>query len=110
MRYYVVERIAGTPAATSGQLTLSYGADDGVNDPNYLRILNSRNSNAYTDEGPTGGGSGSPTSTITSRLLTQYFASQNIFTLGNQTASTNPLLVELVRFTAVRHGEVVRIQ
>ncbi|MFD2785136.1 IPT/TIG domain-containing protein [Hymenobacter rubripertinctus] len=110
IRYYVVERIAGTPTATSGQISLSYGADDGVNDPAYLRILNSRNGQDYTDEGPTTGGSGSPSGSITSRLLTQDFVAQNIFTLGNQTPGTNPLPVELIRFTAERQGAAVRVQ
>lgn len=110
VRYYTLNRIAGTASATSGQITLNYGTDDGVADPNFLRVLRSENGDPYTDEGPVSGGSASPIGSIRSELFLTDFTFQNIFTLGNQTPGTNPLPVELLSFTGMREAAGVRLR
>ncbi|WBO82769.1 T9SS type A sorting domain-containing protein [Hymenobacter yonginensis] len=109
VRYYTLNRLSGTAAVTAAQVTLTYGTDDGVNDPAFLRVLRSVNGAAYEDRGQSSGGTGNPTGAIISDAFAADFNLQNIFTLGNQTPGTNPLPVELIRFTAQRQANAVRL-
>ncbi|QNH63611.1 T9SS type A sorting domain-containing protein [Hymenobacter sediminicola] len=109
VRYYTLSRLSGTAAVTAAQVTLTYGTDDGVNDPSFLRVLRSVNGAPYEDRGQSSGGTGNPTGAIISDAFAADFNLQNIFTLGNQTPGTNPLPVTLISFAAERQGEVVNV-
>ncbi|WP_170865231.1 T9SS type A sorting domain-containing protein [Hymenobacter psychrotolerans] len=109
VRYYTLSRLSGTAAVTAAQVTLTYGTDDGVNDPSFLRVLRSVNGAPYEDRGQSSGGTGNPTGAIISDAFAADFNLQNIFTLGNQTPGTNPLPVTLISFTAERQREVVNV-
>lgn len=109
VRYFTLNRLSGTAIVTGGQVTLTYGTDDGVNDPAFLRVLRSVNGAPYADQGNNAGGTGNPTGSITSDAFTADFNAQNVFTLGNQTPGVNPLPVELIRFTAQRQADIVRL-
>ncbi|MBL7924492.1 MAG: T9SS type A sorting domain-containing protein, partial [Bacteroidia bacterium] len=101
MRYYTITR---TPVAnlSNARVTLTYGADDFVTDPSYLRVARDNGSSTWLDHGGTGTASGS--GSITSSNFTGF---NTYFTLANATGGINPLPVEYTRFTAAANGNQV---
>jgi hypothetical protein len=87
---------------TNAIATLSYGANDEVQDPTKLGLVKDNGSGAWLLIGS--GGSGSPSGSIAGT-----FTSFSTFTLANLTGGTNPLPVELVSFSARVSGEQVII-
>lgn len=91
-RYYIINR-SGASNLTSATVTFSYGADDGVTDPNHLRIVKTIGSGtAWNLIGGTGSGAGSGTITSNS------FNSFSTFALANAQGGGNILPVELSTF------------
>lgn len=116
VRSYVV---AATPAPTnfSGTITLSFGPDDLVNnpaDPSFVVARRSDASSPWLNIGRssnTGTGTGSGGAPVSGTLTSGTFTSFSEFALASTSATlaTNPLPVELTRFTAVRTTTGVRL-
>jgi hypothetical protein len=101
VRYVSVNR-AAIGNFTSGSITLSYDADDGVTDSSNLRVANDDGATGWVDLNGTATADG--TGTVTSG----YFSSINSkFTLANKAGGTNPLPVDLVSFKAELSGKAV---
>jgi hypothetical protein len=92
VRYWNVAK-TGSATITSAYITLNYGVDDGVSDPQDLRIAKD-NGSAWVDIGGTA--NGSPNGSI----LSSQFTSFSDFVLANAAGGSNPLPVELASFTA----------
>jgi len=100
VRYWNVAK-TGSATTTSAYITLNYGVDDGVSDPQDLRIAKD-NGSAWVDIGGTA--NGSPTGSILSSLFTSF----SDFVLANAAGGSNPLPVELASFTASsRENDVI---
>ncbi|MGE5798231.1 MAG: T9SS type A sorting domain-containing protein [Ignavibacteria bacterium] len=100
VRYWNVAK-TGSATITSAYITLNYGVDDGVSDPQDLRIAKD-NGSAWVDIGGTA--NGSPTGSI----LSSQFTSFSDFVLANAAGGSNPLPVELASFTAFsRENDVI---
>ncbi|MCE3227334.1 MAG: hypothetical protein K0S32_1885 [Bacteroidetes bacterium] len=101
MRYWQIDREA-VANFSSGQITLVYGADDGVSDPTNLRVVKTIGAGTtWYDMGGTGTAVGS--GSITSAIFTTF----SKFTLGNVDGGTNPLPIELMNFEAQISGDDV---
>jgi hypothetical protein len=94
VRYWNVTKGAGA-GVSNGQIALNYGADDGVTDPDHLRIAKDDGAGNWVILGGTGSASGS--GSITSSV---NFTDFSDFTLANHQPGTNPLPVQLTSFTA----------
>lgn len=96
--YWILDRTAGTGSVT---VTLAWNSawSGSITDLANLRVVR-WNGSAWTNEGPSGGGSGTPASgTITSTVVGTY----SPFTIGSATGGgANPLPVELLSFTGDR--------
>ncbi len=97
VRYYTIAKGTGANV-TNASVTLSYDADDVVNDPTTLRVAKDDGAGAWVDLGGTG--SAPTTGTITSAT---NFTTFSDFVLANNTGGGN-LPVQLASFTAVRHS------
>jgi len=101
------------PTSFSGTVTLSFDTDDQVTDPSAASLVVAKRSNGGEWESigrsaSSGGGAG----TFVAGLLTSdVFTSFSDFALASTDPSyaLNPLPVELVSFTARRHGAQVRL-
>lgn len=85
---------------TSAQVTIPYGPDQGVTEPEFLRIVKSSGGGEWeniTDGTGEGQGSGAPSGVITSNIP---FSGLSEFTLANAVGGENPLPVELLEFQA----------
>jgi hypothetical protein len=92
VRHYIIDR---SPVANlmNARITLSYGADDFVNDHTNLRVAQDNGASAWVDEG--GIGSANVSGSITSANFTSF---NRRFTLANSSGGINPLPVEFVAF------------
>ena len=93
IRYYTITR-SSVANLSNARVTLSYGADDYVTDPGYLRVARDNGSSTWLDLGGTGTSAG--TGSITS---SNFSAFNTYFTLANAPGGINPLPVEFVSFT-----------
>jgi hypothetical protein len=95
VRHYIIDR---SPVANlmNARITLSYGADDFVNDYINLRVAQDNGASAWVDQG--GVGSANVSGSITSANFTSF---NRRFTLANSSGGSNPLPVEFVGFNAV---------
>ena len=94
VRYWNVAKGAGANV-TNGSITINYGADDGVTDPDHVRVAKDDGAGSWLALGGTGSGSGSG-----SIISNVNFTSFSDFTLMNHQPGTNPLPVQLTSFTA----------
>jgi hypothetical protein len=79
---------------SNARITLSYGADDYVNDYNNLRVARDDGSSSWLDLGGSGTANGSGS------ITSSNFAGFNTyFTLANNVNGVNPLPVEFISFT-----------
>jgi len=92
VRYWNVTK-TGSAVVTSAYITLYYGVEDGVTEPQDLRIAK-ENGSAWIDLGGTA--NGSPAGSILSNQFTTF----SDFVLANVSGGANPLPVELASFTA----------
>ena len=93
MRYWQFVR-TGFKNFSNGYAKLYYGNDDGVTDPDNLRVGQGVGAN-WVDEGGTGT---SPyVGTITSNTFTTF---AGIFALANSTGGSNPLPIQIISFDA----------
>lgn len=92
IRYYSITRSSVANLANA-RVTLSYGADDYVTDPTYLRVARDNGSSAWLDLGGTGTSAG-----IGSITSSNFNAFNTYFTLANAYGGINPLPVEFIRF------------
>ncbi|HVO73662.1 MAG TPA: T9SS type A sorting domain-containing protein [Ignavibacteriaceae bacterium] len=100
VRYWNVSK-SGTATVTSAFITINYGADDGVSDPQDLKIAKD-NGSVWVDIGGTA--NGSPVGSI----LSSQFTTFSDFVLANANGGSNPLPVELYSFTGLsRKNDVV---
>lgn len=92
VRHYTIDR---SPVANlmNARITLSYGADDYVNDFTNLRVAQDNGASAWVDQG--GIGTANVTGSITSANFSSF---SRRFTLANSTGGINPLPVEFVGF------------
>ncbi|CAN5575528.1 hypothetical protein BH11BAC2_BH11BAC2_16810 [soil metagenome] len=104
IRYYTINRTS-VANLSSARVTLSYGADDVVNDFNGLRVARDNGASGWLDIGGTGTANG--TGSITSASFTGF---NTIFTLGNAMGGINWLPVELVDFTAIKKTAVTDLK
>jgi cytoskeletal protein CcmA (bactofilin family) len=97
-----------TQPSNRPQITLYYGASDGVTDPNNLVICKSDMTGVnWLNIG--GFGSAPNTGFITSSSIPDLFDSFSDFTLGNIVNGINPLPVELLYLNAENFGDFNRI-
>lgn len=94
IRYFNITRSA-VSNLSNAQITLSYGADDIVTDPSFLRIARDNGGPTWVDLGGSGTASGS--GTITSGNFTKF---DRFFTIANGAGGSNPLPVEFLNFDA----------
>lgn len=93
IRYYSITRTS-VANLSNARVTLSYGADDYVNDYNNLRVARDDGSSSWLDLG--GSGTANVTGSITSSNFTGF---NTYFTLANNVNGVNPLPVEFISFT-----------
>jgi Secretion system C-terminal sorting domain len=105
VRYYKITESGGGSAFTAGGITLSYDADDGVNDATNLRVAEDDGSGNWADLGGTG--SASPTGTISS---TSTFTTVGDFVLANNNGGSNPLPIELSSFAVSPNKNGIELQ
>ncbi len=104
VRYYTINR-TNVANINTARLTLSYGADDVVNDYANLRVARWNGTTSWLDIGGSGTANGS--GSIQSGAFNAF---NQKFALGNTTGGSNPLPVELVSFTAQKNGSKVTLQ
>lgn len=92
VRYYNITR-SSVANLSNARVTLSYGADDYVTDPTYLRVARDDGSSAWLDLGGTGTSAG-----IGSITSSNFNAFNTYFTLANAFGGINPLPVEFISF------------
>lgn len=104
VRYYSITR-SGAGNLVSLTHTIYYDADDGVDDPNNLRIVGDAGASSWLDLGGTGSGtsSGSITSASVSNL-------NGILALGNANGGTNPLPVSWLYFKAAKQDQLILLE
>ena len=102
VRYWTISKSAGITALTA-DVTLSWGADDGVSDPTKITVVHGDHSTGNWDAA-SGTGSGTASSgTVTGTGFTSF----SDFTLG--TTGSDPLPVELKAFSASVNQSVVTL-
>ncbi|KAA9332613.1 T9SS type A sorting domain-containing protein [Adhaeribacter soli] len=104
VRYF---RITQSPAAplNEGLVTLNYGSDDGVVDPNTLSIAKSTVAGPWMDlDGTASLGSGATAGTVVA-LFNEF----SDFVLANKIGGNNPLPVELISFSAREKEKAVEL-
>lgn len=94
IRYFNITRSA-VSNLSNAQVTLTYGTDDIVTDPTYLRVARDNGGSSWLDLGGTGSASG--TGSITSSNFTGF---DRFFTIANGAGGSNPLPVEFLNFDA----------
>jgi hypothetical protein len=93
--YWQIDQQPGVPNFTSAFVQLYYDLDDSVTDYLNLRVMKSNGvSTLLLDEGGVG------TANLTGSITSNSFSSFSRFILGNTSAGSNPLPVELLSFTA----------
>ena len=103
VRNYSITRTA-VANLTNARITLSYGSDDFVTDPNNLRVARDNGSSAWLDLGGTGTSAG--TGSITSSNFNGF---NTFFTLANAVGGVNPLPVEFLSFNALVSKEKTKL-
>lgn len=103
IRNYTITRSA-VANLSNARITLSYGIDDYVIDPNNLRVARDNGSSAWLDLGGTGTSAG--TGSITSANFTGF---NTYFTLANAPGGGNALPVEFLSFNAVLSKEKTKL-
>lgn len=108
IRYWDINRSAVSTDLTSATVTLYYGTGNGTNDgvTDFANLTVAKApvaGTAWSDA--LGTASGNSTGTITSGPITSF----SRFTLGNKTAGTNPLPIELLSFNATPMGKIVNL-
>ncbi|MBK9637829.1 MAG: T9SS type A sorting domain-containing protein [Bacteroidetes bacterium] len=104
IRYFNLNRSA-VANLSNARITLTYGADDMVTDPNNLRVARDNGSSSWLDLGGVGTAAG--TGSITSNNFVGF---NTYFTLANALGGINPLPVEYFSFDAKaksNHVEVI---
>ena len=101
VRYFTMER-TGASNLISGNITMNYGADDGVDDPSNLRVVQYVSGTDWVNLGGTGSSSGS--GQISSGSFT---GTGTIFALGNANGGSNPLPVTWLNFEATLEAGLV---
>jgi hypothetical protein len=103
VRHYIIDR---SPVANlmNARITLSYGADDFVNDFTNLRVAQDNGTAAWVDEG--GVGSANVSGSITSANFTSF---NRRFTLANSSGGINPLPVEFVAFDVKSQNNTAKL-
>jgi len=101
VRYFNLTRTA-VGNLSNARVTLTYGADDFVTDPNNLRVARDNGSSTWLDLGGVGTAAGS--GSITSSNFNGF---NTYFTLANASGGINPLPVEYTSFTALLNGKAV---
>ncbi|MFN0187266.1 MAG: T9SS type A sorting domain-containing protein [Bacteroidia bacterium] len=103
VRYFNLTRSA-ISNLSNARITLTYGADDIVTDPNFLRVARDNGSSSWLDLG--GFGTAAGTGSITSNNFTGF---NTYFTLGNASGGVNPLPVEYISFNAIAKSNHVNV-
>jgi hypothetical protein len=103
VRYWQIDRQA-INNLVSANVTLYYGPDDVVTDPNNLSIAKTIGAGtSWFDMGGTG------TAPVSGSITSIPFNTFSKFTLSNDLGGSNPLPVELVSFTAIPDTRKVRL-
>lgn len=97
VRYLSLQR-SGAANFNTATITLSYGADDGVDDPSNLRLMRYNGSGAWISIN--GEGSAPVAGSITSSSFNSF---GTLFTFGNNGGGTNPLPVDWL-YVIVKSG------
>lgn len=104
IRNYTITRSA-VANLSNARITLSYGIDDYVIDPNNLRVARDNGSSAWLDLGGTGTSAG--TGSITSANFSGF---NTYFTLANVPGGSNALPVEFLSFIAMLSKERTKLE
>lgn len=103
IRYFNLSRSA-VANLSNARITLTYGADDIVTDPNNLRVARDNGSSTWLDLGGVGTAVG--TGSITSNNFVGF---NTYFTLANASGGINPLPVEYISFNAIANNNKVDV-
>ncbi len=103
IRYFNLSRSA-VANLSNARITLTYGADDIVTDPNNLRVARDNGSSSWLDLGGVGTSAG--TGSITSNNFVGF---NTYFTLANASGGINPLPVEYISFNATTNNNKVDV-
>lgn len=103
IRYFSITR-SSVSNLSNARVTLTYGADDMVTDPNFLRVARDNGSSSWLDLG--GFGTAAGTGSITSNNFSGF---NTYFTLANSSGGINPLPVEYISFNAFANSNHVDV-
>ena len=100
-----------TQSLTGNQsVTLYYLTSDMVTDPTNLTICKNTSTATTTWIDIGGSGASAGAGSVSSTSAPTAFSSYSRFTLGNKTAGTNPLPIELLSFTATKNNKQVDVK